>query len=184
MKLNLCALLLILLSCNPAVFASQRERAKKWNFDAEASLSVVPGFVQNNQYQQYALGVSVGRTLTPFFRLGVGASYLFNSGWADCLPVWISPRVYFSRKESSLFLDLKLGKTVYAPVKELKESILVAESSNFWTFSELTVGYQIREHLMLGVYGNVYGEEVKTKNGERLSSELPYAIGLKLGYEF
>ena len=88
------------------VQSMQPERARKWHFGADASMSVVPSFALNKHQQQYELGLSFGRTLTPFFHLGLGASYVFYSGFADGLPVWINPRVYFSRNVSSMFLNV------------------------------------------------------------------------------
>lgn len=46
------------------------------------------------------------------------------------------------------------------------------------------IGYQIKEHLIIGVYGNIYGTEVWLKKSERMEYSTAIAAGLKLGYEF
>ena len=146
-------------------------------------MSVVPSFALNKQQQQYELGLSFGRTLTPFFHLGLGASYVFYSSSADGLPVWINPRLYFSRNVSSVYLDLRLGGMVYSPKKVMNEKLIRA-SVGLLSFGELTLGYQLKEHVMMGLYVNTYGVDVWQQEGKWLEAEQPYAIGLKLGYEF
>ena len=146
-------------------------------------MSVVPSFALNKQQQQYELGLSFGRTLTPFFHLGLGASYVFYSSSADGLPVWIDPRLYFSRNVSSVYLDLRLGGMVYSPKKVMNEKLIRA-SVGLLSFGEITLGYQIKEHVMMGLYVNTYGVDVWQQEGKWLEAEQPYAIGLKLGYEF
>lgn len=165
------------------LLAAQPERAKKWHVGADASMSVVPSFAGNDHQQQYALGLSFGRTLTPFFHLGLGASYMFFSGFADGLPVWINPRLYFSRNVSSVYLDLRLGGMVYSPKKVVDEKLIRASIGPL-SFGELTLGYQLKEHVMMGLYVNTYGVAVWQTEGKWLDSEQPYALGLKLGYEF
>ena len=183
MRNKLFILLILFISCCPPLFASQPERAKQWHVGAYASMSVVPSFAFNEHQQQFSLELSFGRTLTPFFHLGLGASYVFYSGFADGLPVWINPRVYFSRNVSSMFLDFKIGGMVYSPKKVMDERLIRASVGPL-SFGELTLGYQVNEHVMMGIYVNSYGVDVRQQDGNWLDSERPYAIGLKFGYEF
>ena len=163
--------------------AAQPVREKKWHVGADASMSVVPSFALNKHQQQYELGLSFGRTLTPFFHLGLGASYVFYSSSADGLPVWINPRLYFSRNVSSVYLDLRLGGMVYSPKKVMNEKLIRA-SVGLLSFGELTLGYQLKEHVMMGIYVNSYGVDEWQREGKWLEAEQPFAVGLKLGYEF
>lgn len=184
MRLYSVSLLLIaIMISSPSAQANQPERAKKWNLGAEVGMSFMPSFTMNEHQQQYELGLTFGRTITPFFYLGLGTSYIFYSGSANCLPVWLNPRVYFSRKPSSFFLDFKAGLVVYAPPKAYKENIIQALSGAF-TFDELSLGYQIKEHLMLGVYATTFRADVWLADGSWFEDMQPFAAGLKIGYVF
>lgn len=173
-------LIVVCILCSQRVLASQPERSRKWHVGAEVAMSMLPSFAYNQHQQQFEVGVSVGRTLSPFFYLGLGANYIFYSSNANCLPVWITPRVYFSRKPSSFLLDLKIGGIVYSPQKDFGDKTI----SSGVTYYEMGIGYQIKEHLIIGVYGNIYGTEVWLKKSERMEYSTAIAAGLKLGYEF
>ena len=72
---------------------------------------------------------------------------------------------------------------VYSP-KKIMDERLIRASVGPLSFGEITLGYQIKEHVMMGIYVNSYGVDEWQREGKWLDSEQPYAIGLKFGYEF
>ena len=72
---------------------------------------------------------------------------------------------------------------VYSPQKVMNEKPIRA-SVGLLSFGELTLGYQLKEHVMMGIYVNSYGVDEWQREGKCLEAEQPFAVGLKLGYEF
>ena len=187
--------------CFGVVWAQKSERQVGWNLSVEASSSVVPSFMTSDQVQYLSASVNFGRTLLPWFYLGIGSGYTFAIGAADCLPIYLNPRFYFMRNTSSPFIDLRFGAVAFSPEKHIGEYTYQAETGLFggyckpvpgsewnmplFVYNEISAGYMIHSRYSFALYFHHY-------RASKLPDPFPdggglyncAAIGLRFGYHF
>ena len=150
MKKIIIAILLTFFSLS--LVAQPNIRQNKWCGDINASVAFVPNiFVQGKE--QIEIGANFGRELTSHFYLGVGAAWLQYFNDANTVPLYLNPRVYFSKNVNSWFMDFRLGILTYSPEKEVNGGILRTDAIG--PYGALAIGHSFSK-IMLSLGVNIY----------------------------
>ena len=174
-----------------------QERQCKWNIGTEISASLVPCFagIGNSHNQQLQFGITAGRTIVPWFYLGVGTEYVLFTKQADCLPVYLNPRFYTSRNASSFFFDLRPGCVVWGPIKKKDGDQIRAKTGLFadklaktgipiLSYLDVSLGWQFKEHLSVSIYGNRYKAIQESRKEIDGGGVNMLSIGFRIGYQW
>lgn len=101
----------------------------------------VYSYAYGNDVDEYCMAgglfVSAGYQFNPYFFVGAGLGMDFYDGDFGSIPLYINPRIYFSKKKMGLFVDGKLGTDFYSEVMGL-----FAGGSVGYSFGRLDIAYQ------------------------------------------
>ena len=141
-------------------YAQNSFRNTGWTGDVGIDASFVPSVIKNESGQQLQFSLNGGYNVTQWLYVGAGASWISYFEGSDALPLYVNPRVYFSKYENSLFVDTRFGIVVYAPEKTVDGDRIHATCPG--PYIDMSIGYAFNR-FRVGLGANFYVEDNETQ---------------------